>query len=75
MLRINFLLIYFSQFVAASYFVLIATIAAFAGQHVVRKIIAILGRASIIIFILASTIFISAISLGTFYDFNFKCIA
>ncbi|KAK2372865.1 hypothetical protein P8452_46084 [Trifolium repens] len=48
----------------ASYFVLIATIAAFAGQHVVRKIIAILGRASIIIFILASTIFISAISLG-----------
>jgi hypothetical protein len=54
---------------------LIATIAAFAGQHVVRKIIAILGRASIIIFILASTIFISAISLGTFYDFNFKCIA
>ncbi|AES94934.1 putative transmembrane protein TauE [Medicago truncatula] len=48
----------------ASYFVLVATIAAFAGQHVVRRIIAILGRASIIIFILASTIFISAISLG-----------
>ncbi|KAI9089005.1 hypothetical protein K1719_029284 [Acacia pycnantha] len=48
----------------ASYFVLVATIAAFAGQHVVRKIIAILGRASIIIFILALTIFVSAISLG-----------
>ncbi|XP_004512029.1 sulfite exporter TauE/SafE family protein 3-like isoform X3 [Cicer arietinum] len=48
----------------ASFFVLVATIAAFVGQHVVRKIIAILGRASIIIFILASTIFISAISLG-----------
>ncbi|KAJ1415307.1 Transmembrane protein [Sesbania bispinosa] len=47
-----------------SYFVLVATIAAFAGQHVVRKIIAVLGRASIIIFILALTIFISAISLG-----------
>ncbi|PON67679.1 Transmembrane protein TauE-like [Parasponia andersonii] len=48
----------------ASYFVLVATIAAFTGQHVVRKIIAVLGRASIIIFILALTIFISAISLG-----------
>ncbi|XP_030975355.1 sulfite exporter TauE/SafE family protein 3-like [Quercus lobata] len=48
----------------ASYFVLVATIAAFTGQHVVRKIIALLGRASIIIFILALTIFVSAISLG-----------
>ncbi|KAM7262978.1 hypothetical protein ACFE04_000661 [Oxalis oulophora] len=48
----------------ASYFVLVATIAAFAGQHVVRKIISFLGRASIIIFILALTIFISAVSLG-----------
>ncbi|KAH0886200.1 hypothetical protein HID58_062296 [Brassica napus] len=34
------------------------------GQHVVRRLIAVLGRASLIIFILASTIFISAISLG-----------
>ncbi|XP_057492799.1 sulfite exporter TauE/SafE family protein 3-like [Actinidia eriantha] len=48
----------------ASYFVLVATIAAFTGQHVVRKVIALLGRASIIIFILALTIFVSAISLG-----------
>ncbi|XP_054825363.1 sulfite exporter TauE/SafE family protein 3-like [Prosopis cineraria] len=48
----------------ASYFVLVATVAAFTGQHVVRRIIAILGRASIIIFILALTIFVSAISLG-----------
>ncbi|XVE82639.1 hypothetical protein DITRI_Ditri16bG0022300 [Diplodiscus trichospermus] len=48
----------------AAYFVLVATIAAFTGQHVVRKIIAVLGRASIIIFILALTIFISAITLG-----------
>ncbi|KAG8486523.1 hypothetical protein CXB51_020030 [Gossypium anomalum] len=46
----------------AAYFVLVTTIAAFTGQHVVRKIIAVLGRASIIIFILALTIFISAIS-------------
>ncbi|KAF8409949.1 hypothetical protein HHK36_002468 [Tetracentron sinense] len=48
----------------AAYFVLIATIAAFAGQHVVRKLIMLLGRASLIIFILALTIFVSAISLG-----------
>ncbi|KAK8587565.1 hypothetical protein V6N13_086545 [Hibiscus sabdariffa] len=48
----------------AAYFVLVATVAAFTGQHVVRKIIAVFGRASIIIFVLALTIFISAISLG-----------
>ncbi|XP_057528545.1 sulfite exporter TauE/SafE family protein 3-like [Amaranthus tricolor] len=48
----------------ATYFVLVATLAAFAGQHVVRKLIKLLGRASIIIFILASTILISAITLG-----------
>ncbi|XP_056176101.1 sulfite exporter TauE/SafE family protein 3-like isoform X2 [Syzygium oleosum] len=48
----------------AAYFVLVATVAAIVGQHVVRRIIAILGRTSIIIFILALTIFVSAISLG-----------
>ncbi|KAK7262848.1 hypothetical protein RJT34_30429 [Clitoria ternatea] len=48
----------------AAYFVLNATIAALTGQHVVRKIVAIFGRASIIIFVLAFTIFVSAISLG-----------
>ncbi|XP_071720532.1 sulfite exporter TauE/SafE family protein 3-like [Rutidosis leptorrhynchoides] len=48
----------------AAYFLLVATIAAFVGQHVVRKMIMILGRASLIIFILAFTIFVSAISLG-----------
>ncbi|GAU39999.1 hypothetical protein TSUD_211200, partial [Trifolium subterraneum] len=48
----------------ASYLVLVATIAALTGQHVVRKIIAIFGRASIIVFILAFTIFVSAIGLG-----------
>nr|GMC49122.1 sulfite exporter TauE/SafE family protein 3-like [Ipomoea batatas] len=42
----------------------VATIAAFIGQHVVRRLIAVLGRASLIIFILAFTIFVSAISLG-----------
>lgn len=46
------------------YFVAVATIAAFVGQHVVRRLIIIMGRASLIIFILAFTIFLSAISLG-----------
>ncbi|KAJ0075557.1 hypothetical protein Patl1_34282 [Pistacia atlantica] len=50
--------------VSPLYFVAVTTVAALIGQHVVRKIINILGRASIIVFILAFTIFISAISLG-----------
>lgn len=41
-----------------------AIIAALVGQHVVTKVIAVLGRASLIIFVLAATIFVSAISLG-----------
>lgn len=48
----------------ALYFVAVATVAAVVGQHVVRKLIILLGRASLIIFILAFTIFVSAISLG-----------
>ncbi|MCD9640478.1 hypothetical protein HAX54_025815 [Datura stramonium] len=48
----------------AMYFVAVATVAAFVGQHIVRKMIMILGRASLIIFILAFTIFVSAVSLG-----------
>ncbi|KAJ9179194.1 hypothetical protein P3X46_011009 [Hevea brasiliensis] len=48
----------------ALYFFAVSIVAAFIGQHVVRKLISILGRASIIIFILASTIFVSALLLG-----------
>ncbi|XP_061980810.1 sulfite exporter TauE/SafE family protein 3-like isoform X2 [Populus nigra] len=48
----------------ALYFVAVATVSAFVGQFVVRKLINLLGRASLIIFILAFTIFVSAISLG-----------
>ncbi|XP_029121349.2 sulfite exporter TauE/SafE family protein 3-like [Elaeis guineensis] len=48
----------------AAYFVAVATVAALIGQHAVRKLINMLGRASLIIFILAFTIFVSAISLG-----------
>ncbi|KAG2308337.1 hypothetical protein Bca52824_028085 [Brassica carinata] len=55
--------VYFYVFVAL-YLVGVATIAALVGQHIVRRLITVLGRASLIIFILASTIFISAISLG-----------
>ncbi|KAK1287687.1 hypothetical protein QJS10_CPB19g00520 [Acorus calamus] len=48
----------------AAFLMLIAAIAAFTGQHIVRKLVMLLGRASLIIFILALTIFASAISLG-----------
>ncbi|MED6204799.1 hypothetical protein PIB30_012299 [Stylosanthes scabra] len=46
------------------YFVAVSTVAAFIGQYVVKKLISLLGRASIIIFILAGTVFVSALSLG-----------
>ncbi|KAH1236906.1 Sulfite exporter TauE/SafE family protein 3 [Glycine max] len=48
----------------ALYFVAIATAAALVGQHLVRKAIAILGRASVIIFILTLTLSVSAVLLG-----------
>ncbi|CAL1378092.1 unnamed protein product [Linum trigynum] len=48
----------------ALYFFGVATISALAGQHVIRKLIALLGRASLIIFTLSFTIFVSAILLG-----------
>ncbi|OAY26674.1 sulfite exporter TauE/SafE family protein 3 [Manihot esculenta] len=48
----------------ALYFVAVATFAALIGQHIVRRLIIMFGRASLIIFILAFTIFVSAISLG-----------
>ncbi|GLT25431.1 hypothetical protein SLA2020_005600 [Shorea laevis] len=48
----------------ALYFTAVATVAAFIGQHIVRKLIVMFGRASLIIFILTFTIIVSAISLG-----------
>ncbi|RZC75503.1 hypothetical protein C5167_050988 [Papaver somniferum] len=48
----------------ALYFMAVAILAALVGQHVVRKLINFLGRTSLIIFILAFTIFMSAIFLG-----------
>lgn len=48
----------------ALYFIAVAIIAAFVGQYIITKLITISGRASLIIFVLAFTIFISAIALG-----------
>ncbi|XWS17737.1 hypothetical protein CRYUN_Cryun33cG0093000 [Craigia yunnanensis] len=48
----------------ALYFTAVAAIAALIGQRIVRRLIIIFGRASLIIFILAFTIFVSAVSLG-----------
>lgn len=49
---------------AALYFAGVATVSAIIGQHVVGKVIKALGRASLIIFILSLTIFVSALTLG-----------
>uniref|UniRef100_A0A0D6QVX0 Sulfite exporter TauE/SafE family protein n=1 Tax=Araucaria cunninghamii TaxID=56994 RepID=A0A0D6QVX0_ARACU len=48
----------------AAYFFAICIAAAFWGQHVIRKLIILLGRASLIIFSLAFVIFLSALTLG-----------
>jgi hypothetical protein len=61
--------LHISNLLAAVYFVVVATFAAFTGQHIVRRLIIVFGRASLIIFILAFTIFVSAILLGEFFYF------
>ncbi|KAI4300394.1 hypothetical protein L6164_033779 [Bauhinia variegata] len=48
----------------AIYLTSISVLAGFWGQFFVRKLIAILGRASIIVFILSAVIFASAITMG-----------
>ncbi|KAH7547276.1 sulfite exporter TauE/SafE family protein 3 [Ziziphus jujuba] len=48
----------------ALYLIVVATISAIIGQYAVNKVIKIIGRASIIIFILSITIYVSAVSLG-----------
>jgi hypothetical protein len=55
---------FLSEFRAALFFTGVAFFAAIIGQRVARKVINLLGRASFIIFILSSLIFVSAISLG-----------
>ena len=52
-----------------------AIIAAFVGQYIITKLITISGRASLIIFVLAFTIFISAIALGKIQKiYNFRLL-
>jgi len=51
----------------ALYSVAVATVASFLGQSVARKLINLLGRASLIIFILSFTIFVSAICDNTVF--------
>uniref|UniRef100_A0A452XFS3 Uncharacterized protein n=1 Tax=Aegilops tauschii subsp. strangulata TaxID=200361 RepID=A0A452XFS3_AEGTS len=53
----------------ALFFTSLTFVAAIVGQRVARKLVNWLGRASFIIFILSSMIFVSAISLGTFTGF------
>ncbi|KOM30824.1 hypothetical protein LR48_Vigan01g037900 [Vigna angularis] len=48
----------------ALYLVGVATAASLVGQYLVRKVVAILGRASVIIFILTFTLCVSAVLLG-----------
>ncbi|KAF2323407.1 hypothetical protein GH714_035328 [Hevea brasiliensis] len=54
----------------ALYLFAVTTIAGFVGQHVVKKVIDMLGRASIIIFILSFTVLVSAISLGSWVQLH-----
>ncbi|KAL6137612.1 hypothetical protein ACLB2K_062902 [Fragaria x ananassa] len=48
----------------ALYFAAVTSVSAFAGQHVAGKVVKKLGRASLIIFILAFTVFVSSLTLG-----------
>lgn len=55
--------------VVALYFAAVTTLSAFAGQHVAGKVVKKLGRASLIIFILAFTIFVSSLTLGMYHSY------
>lgn len=48
----------------ALYLMSVSILAGFWGQYILRKLVTILGRASIIVFILSGVIFISAITMG-----------
>jgi hypothetical protein len=49
---------------AAGYLIFISILAGFWGQCLVRKIVHVLKRASVIVFILSSVIFASALTMG-----------
>lgn len=48
----------------ALYLISVSILAGFWGQYFIRKLVTILGRASIIVFILSGVIFISALTMG-----------
>lgn len=52
------------MYLAAVYFIVVAATSAFIGQRVMNKVVAMFGIASLVIFVLAFTIFVSAVSLG-----------
>ena len=49
---------------AALYLITVSVLAGFWGQFFVRKLVAFLGRASVIVFILSGVIFASALTMG-----------
>ena len=51
---------------AALYLMSVSLLAGFWGQYFVRKLVAFLKRASIIVFILSAVIFASALTMGNF---------
>lgn len=53
----------------ALYFAAVTTISAIVGQHVAAKVVKKLGRASLIIFVLAFTIFVSSFTLGMYHSY------
>lgn len=56
---------------AALYLFTVSVLAGFVGQLFVRKLLRILGRASIIVFILSGVIFASALTMGKSIRFNY----
>jgi hypothetical protein len=57
---------------AAGYLIFISILAGFWGQCLVRKIVHVLKRASLIVFILSSVIFASALTMGIDHCFTFN---
>jgi hypothetical protein len=55
---------------AAGYLIFISILAGFWGQCLVRKIVHVLKRASLIVFILSSVIFASALTMGIDHYFT-----
>lgn len=65
--------------VAALYLMAVSVLAGFWGQYFIRKLVAILKRASLIVFLLSGVIFASALTMGNYckslsqeYTFHFR---